>query len=212
MLDKRRLMGHAAATGAGIILIVGLAGPLTVFAQKAPAARQIDIKTISARFVQIKRLKILNRPLISKGRFFFKAPDSIRWEYVSPVRSVLILKNGTARRFVFAGGKFVKDKSFRAETVSVTVGEMKNWLSGRMEHSRLFKVKRVSSAPVRLRLTPKDKRMTAFIQRVEITFGPKTGVAQRVDIIESQTAATAIEFRDVTINGPLPAKIFERPN
>ena len=43
-----------------------------------------NIKTIKARFVQKKSMKILSKPLISQGLFYYAAPDSFRWEYLKP--------------------------------------------------------------------------------------------------------------------------------
>ena len=37
------------------------------------------IKSISAEFVQEKHLKILARPLVSSGVFYYQAPASLRW-------------------------------------------------------------------------------------------------------------------------------------
>ena len=55
-----------------------------------------NIKTIQAHFVQKKSMKILSRPLISEGRFYYVAPYSFRWEYFKPLRSIVIAyKNNT---------------------------------------------------------------------------------------------------------------------
>ncbi len=35
-----------------------------------------------------------DKTLVSKGRFYFQAPDSVRWEYIAPVRSVLLMRRG----------------------------------------------------------------------------------------------------------------------
>ena len=42
------------------------------------------LRSVQAEFVQEKHLKILTRPLVSRGTFAFQAPQSLRWEYRSP--------------------------------------------------------------------------------------------------------------------------------
>ena len=199
------------AAGAVFIMAALFFAPMAI-AEQTRSGSKVDIKTISADFVQTKKLKILTRPLVSKGRFFFSAPDSIRWEYLSPVKSVLLMHKGGVQRLIVRNGRFVKDATFRPEAMSAVVGEMKNWLTGRARHSRLFDVKRQSSSPASIQLTPKDKRMTKFIQRVEIEFTKTPGVAKRVIIVESRSAATVIEFTNIKLNKTLPAAIFEKAN
>ena len=70
-----------------------------------------NIKTIQSRFVQKKFMKILAKPLISEGRFYYVAPDSFRWEYLKPLRSVVIVYKGDTRRYIASGGKMIEDKA-----------------------------------------------------------------------------------------------------
>lgn len=59
-----------------------------------------QINTIRADFVQEKHLQILLRPLISKGVFYYEAPGSLRWEYQSPIKSILLMHEGRDRKSV----------------------------------------------------------------------------------------------------------------
>ncbi|MEI6609713.1 MAG: outer membrane lipoprotein carrier protein LolA, partial [Deltaproteobacteria bacterium] len=70
--------------------------PLAAFADSFEQLRResANIQTIQARFVQKKFMKILVKPLISEGRFYYVAPDSFRWEYLKPLRSVVIADQG----------------------------------------------------------------------------------------------------------------------
>ncbi len=53
-------------------------------------ARAMKIKSVKAEFIQEKHLKILKKPLISKGIFYYKSPGSLRWEYFSPVSAAFL--------------------------------------------------------------------------------------------------------------------------
>ena len=49
--------------------------------------------TISCDFVQEKNLVVLSQKIISKGRFYFKKDNNIRWEYSSPYKYLIIISN-----------------------------------------------------------------------------------------------------------------------
>ena len=42
------------------------------------------LHSLQCDFVQSKRMKILNKDMISKGVLYFKKPDKIRWQYTTP--------------------------------------------------------------------------------------------------------------------------------
>lgn len=91
------------------------------------AGSSLRVDSVQADFVQEKSLPILARPLISQGRFLFQAPGSLRWEYFSPLSSVLLMNNGQVRKFVKHNGVFVEEHgmgdSGLMESVTLYEGE-----------------------------------------------------------------------------------------
>ena len=69
------------------------------------------VTSVRAGFTQEKHMKILVRPLVSEGILLFQGPDSLRWEYKHPVKSILLLHKGKTRRFVQKSGGLVEDAS-----------------------------------------------------------------------------------------------------
>jgi outer membrane lipoprotein-sorting protein len=69
------------------------------------------ILTMSADFTQKKTMKILSKPLVSEGKFYYVAPSSIRWEYLKPVKSMVISDRGKTKRFIASGGKMIEDRT-----------------------------------------------------------------------------------------------------
>ncbi len=53
-------------------------------------AKQAKIKTVSANFTQEKTTKLLTKPIRTEGRFLYKQPDRIRWEYKGSVNMQVI--------------------------------------------------------------------------------------------------------------------------
>ena len=168
------------------------------------------VKTIQSDFVQKKTMKILAHPLVSKGRFFYRAPDSLRWEYQSPIESVLVVDQGKARRFFKHGDAFEEDAGASVEAVRIVVDQIIDWIGGRYNKNASFAPELVPGSPTKITMTAKDPSLSRFIQRIEVVLSDTPGVIQSVKIIESADASTLIEFSGVKLNSPLPEDVFRK--
>ena len=137
---------------------------------RAAAAR---VDAVQADFVQEKHLPILASPLISTGRLTFRRPDDLRWEYVAPVKSVLLIHDGKARRFVQSDRGLVEDASVRMQAMQFIMPEISGWLSGRFTDNPLFEARMAGAN--RILLVPREEGMARFIQRIELVMGQHTG-------------------------------------
>ena len=50
--------------------------------------------TITCDFTQEKHLEYLDETIISKGKFWFKKENRLRWEYMTPFKYLILLTNG----------------------------------------------------------------------------------------------------------------------
>jgi len=168
------------------------------------------VKSIKAAFVQQKNLKILARPLISRGTFYFQAPSSIRWEYTAPIKTVTLVHKGKAKRFSWSRvqKKYQQDASAKLEAMRIVIEKITGWLSGRFQSDSGFKATLQKGPPHKVILTPQSADQQKFIQRVEILFSQRPGVLQSVTIIESEHASTLIQFKNAELNPKLPDAIF----
>jgi outer membrane lipoprotein-sorting protein len=167
------------------------------------------ITSVRGEFTQTRHMKILARPLVSKGTFLFQAPDSLRWEYRSPIRSILLADNGKTKRFVQRNDDLVEDSSASLQSMQMVVGEIGQWLKGRFDENPAFTA---SLEPGRkIGLVPKEPSVAALIQRIEIVLSERDGVIESVTIFESRDSFTRIEFDQVTLNQPLKDTLFREP-
>jgi outer membrane lipoprotein-sorting protein len=158
------------------------------------------VKSIKTDFVQEKKMRILARPIVSKGRFFYRAPGDLRWEYDSPIRSVMLLHEGDVERFTWREGKYSRDAGGSLEGLRFVLQDISGWLAGDFVSSTTFTAELKPGSPVKIVLSPREKSFTEFIQRVELTLASTPGVLRSVEIVESQENATHIEFQNVEIN------------
>src|SRR3989304_2218864 len=51
------------------------------------------VSTIESDFIQEKSLSVLANTIVSRGHFWYKKENNIRWEYVSPYKYLIIITN-----------------------------------------------------------------------------------------------------------------------
>ena len=179
----------------------GMAGSL---AEMRSAAEKIV--SVQGDFIQEKQMPILARPLVSKGYFAYRKPASLRWEYREPLQSVLLLHNGEAHRFVHADAGWREDSEAAMQSMDFVLQEIAKWLNGRFDDNPMFNV---SLGPGdKIVMTPKDKEMGRFIQRIELKMADRPGIIKEVVISENNDSFTRFTFVDPKINEPLPPAEF----
>ena len=166
------------------------------------------IVSIQGDFIQEKQMPILARPLVARGHFAYRRPASLRWEYREPVQSVLLLDNGDAHRFVHTDAGWQEDSAAAMQSMDFILQEIANWLNGRFEDNPLFNVSLDSGG--KIVMTPKDKGMGQFIQRIELVMADRPGVIKEVVISENTDSFTRYTFIDPKINEPVAPAEFQK--
>jgi len=169
-----------------------------------------NIRSVKADFLQKRHLQILSQPLLSEGKLFFYTPDSLRWEYLSPLRSVMFQKGSAIQVFNLSEGKWKPEMTQTVEARRMVLAEISRWFQGRFDESKAFKHAFSPGPPARIMMEPGDG-MNRFIQRIEIVLSVKPGVIDRVEIEEPGGSRTLIEFRNVEINSNFSSEVFEKP-
>jgi outer membrane lipoprotein-sorting protein len=167
------------------------------------------IQSVAAHFSQEKHMQILTKPLVSKGRFYFQSPDLVRWEYMSPVRSVLLMRKGDIKRYTMGSRGFVEDSGGSLESMQIVLQEISRWSRGQFTGNDHFSATMKGGKKPRITLTPKEKGLSTMISRIVITLSPdKPGVIKSVKIVESEGNFTLFQFTDVQINGKISETLF----
>jgi outer membrane lipoprotein-sorting protein len=193
----------------GIFLVLSLLNDAGANDFEQLRKESAKIKTIQSHFIQKKFMKILSRPLISEGRFYYVVPDSFRWEYFKPLRSIIIAYKNNTKRYIASGGKMVEDKTGGAQALGIVLGEVAGWMSGKFDQNPSFAATIHEGANTRITLTPVGKSMTGMIEKIEITLSKKSTTIQSVKIIESANNFTQINFDNVEINKAINPSIFQ---
>jgi outer membrane lipoprotein-sorting protein len=169
-----------------------------------------SVRSVEADFVQKKELAILARPLVSRGKFFFQSPDSLRWEYTEPVRSVLLLHGGETSKFVKENGQMREVRSMAGQGLALILTEMTGWLDGDFSDTDTFTVQRTRGKNL-IRLIPRKPGLQKIINEIDLVPGNQPGLLRSVTIVEGRDATTILTFHHVRLNQPLAPRLFTRP-
>ena len=183
--------------------------PGVVSAGEIAGTETFRLHSVRADFRQEKHLQILARPIISDGTFIFQAPGSLRWEYLSPVRSVLLMHEGKMKKFIEQGGRLQEDKTMGFDTMQVVLADIANWLDGRFADNDMFIVTFPDDRTVLL--VPKDKGLAALISSIELKVAGQKGLLDAVTIFEGPHSSTRLIFSKRILNQEIPASLFIAP-
>ncbi|MBW1692877.1 MAG: outer membrane lipoprotein carrier protein LolA [Deltaproteobacteria bacterium] len=166
-----------------------------------------EIKSVRADFIQEKHLKILSKPLISKGTFYYQATQSLRWEYTSPFQSILLMHNGKIKRYIKGSEGFVQDSGAKLQAMQVVLQEIALWLKGQFNDNPNYNA--VLEPGPKVVLTPKEKSFAKIIQRIELLLSNQPGVIKTVCVYENDSSYTKFIFKNVRLNKPLKDSLFQ---
>jgi len=170
------------------------------------------ITTIQARFTQSKHMKILSKPLVSKGIFYFQAPNSVRWEYNSPVKSILLMsKEGGIKRYTAGSKGLAEEPGTSLQGVQMVLQEISKWTKGQFTDNPYFAASMKDGQVPQIIMTPREKGLASIMDRIVISFSPdRPGILKSVKIVENEGNDTLIEFSDVQINTKLQESLFRK--
>jgi outer membrane lipoprotein-sorting protein len=164
--------------------------------------------TISCDFVQEKYLVVLSQKIVSKGQFYFKKDNNIRWEYTSPYKYLIIISNN---QLYTADEKSQNHYDLKSNKM---LQEMNGFISGCVqgdilkndkdynityfENSKLYYVK----------LVPKSEKMREMLNEVQIWFDKNDLTVSGLKMVESGEDYTKISFIDKKLNIDIPLEKF----
>lgn len=170
-----------------------------------------SIRSISADFIQEKHMKILVKPLVSKGIIRFQSPDALRFEYREPIKNILIMQGKNISRYIKKDNAFVRDNGSAMSAMTVVMDEISRWLKGDFNTDVFDAAIETEPEPGRIILTPKDKAMTSFIRNIVLVLSEQPGVFKEVVIRENKDSYTRLRFDEVKLNEDITPDVFAAP-
>ncbi|MDD3815464.1 MAG: outer membrane lipoprotein carrier protein LolA [Desulfocapsaceae bacterium] len=192
-----------------LFLAAGLGFLSPARAQDVAGQPPVRVDSVQAEFTQEKHLPILVRPIISRGTFVFQAPASLRWEYLSPVHSVLLMDDGRTRKFIERNDQFVEEQGMGMDSMAIVLQEITGWLDGHITDTPTFKAKVQEGGLIVL--TPKEAALARIISRIELRLAGQSGLMESVTLYEGPDSLTKLIFSHGVLNEKIPAATFMKP-
>ncbi len=156
--------------------------------------------SVQSQFIQEKHLSFLTENIISRGEFYFKSPDKLRWEYSEPFEYIIVFNNQNI---------FIKDEAkistFDTESNKM-FSEINHMMIGTIQgdlftDSERFDVKYFeSSSQYLLELEPKLTEMRSMLKTIKIYIDKSDVSVAKIKMIESSDDYTSIDFRHRKLN------------
>lgn len=164
--------------------------------------------TISCDFVQEKYLIVLSQKIVSKGRFYFKKGNNIRWEYTSPYKYLIIISGNqlftaddkSQNRYDLKSNKMLQEMNgFISGCVQGDILKNdKDYAIEYFENSKLYYVK----------LIPRSEKMRQMLNEVQIWFDRNDLTVSGLKMVESGEDYTKIGFVNKKLNIDIPLEKF----
>lgn len=169
--------------------------------------RAIAVESISSEFSQESHLSVFEETIISSGRFLFRKPDKLRWEYLSP----------TTEGFALEGDQGVRWTETTRTSFSLRSDPLMNVVARQLLAWATFDLAWLSAeyfitleadSPVLLKLVPKGSDTALVLKHLLIEFSLSSTTVQRVELHEQDGDLTRILFENPQVNTPLDDGMF----
>ncbi|MGE5424182.1 MAG: outer membrane lipoprotein carrier protein LolA [Syntrophothermus sp.] len=168
--------------------------------KKQFAETSSNTNSIESDFLQEKHLTMMSETIKTKGKFYFRKENKLRWEYTSPFKYLVILNNGKA---------YIKDENKQNKfdiQSNKMFGEINTILMGSVQGTLLKDEKNFTATYFEtkdawiVRLKPRASRLSSFLSEIVITFDKINCSVTRLEMLEPAGDFTVINFTSKKTN------------
>lgn len=170
-------------------------------------AQATAVESISSEFSQENQLSVFEETIISKGRFLFRKPDKLRWEYLSPITEGFALQGNQGVRWTETTRTSF---SLRSDPLmNVVARQLLAWATFDLAWlSAEYDITMEADSPVLLKLVPKGSDTAHVLKHLLIEFSSSANTVQRVELHDQSGDLTRILFKNPQVNTPLDDGMF----
>jgi len=173
--------------------------------------KQKATNTLVASFTEHKELKLLEKPVVSQGEFFYTRPNQVRWEYLDPDRKVFVITEDRYTAYYPALKraeevpikKFVGKRLFRFLGVGQSIDDL-----GKYYDFALAEQSDVEGTYLLL-LTPRKKKLRDRVAEMKIWVDGESFLPSRLQYVEADGDTTLLAFTGMQSNIDVSASRFE---
>ena len=166
-----------------------------------------ETRTIQSDFIQEKNLSVLSEKIITKGHFYFKRENMLRWEYTEPFKYLIILnKNKVLVKDETKENKYDMASNKMFQQINKM---MVNSMQGKILNTGEFKYRFFQNEKFYLiEMLPQVKNMKEFIKTIFLYVDKSNNGVSKIEILEPSGDYTNIAFANRKENVEIPDEKF----
>jgi len=172
---------------------------------------QSETGTLVARFTETKHVRLLARPVESRGVFYYHHPNQVRWEHLEPDAKILVITQTLYRAYYPALKRaeeipfsaFVGKRVFRFIGVGQSTEDLRKYYSIRLSPDNDL------AGTHLLALSPRRKRIQDRVREVNIWVDAATYLPRRIEYREADGDSTTLTFDEIRRNVEIASSRFQ---
>ena len=167
-----------------------------------------SITSIASDFVQEKHLEYLSVVIESKGKFWFKKPAILRWEYSEPFKYIVLINDG---KITILDEDQKNEFDINSSQVFQELNEIiVNSVNGTLIASDKYDFEIFENHESWLvRMFPKNVQISNVLESMELYFLKSDLSVNKIKMVENDQDYTLITLVDKRMNVAIPESVFE---
>jgi outer membrane lipoprotein-sorting protein len=168
-----------------------------------------EIETLTGDFIQKKKIDILKDTPESKGKFYYKKPDCLRWEIIEPVEMGFIVNGTQGKKWRKKDDKVRKFDVSKEPIIGVISSQVFAWARGDFDKLKEgYEISILSYSPIEVKLLPRSSTEKKYISSIILRFSENDSYVEQLEINETKGGSTQITFYNMVTNKQLEEDIF----
>lgn len=176
-------------------------------------ANSATITSISADYEEVKEMLAFSKPQVSKGKFYFQAPDKMRFEQATPFSYIILVNgeqlrisdNGKEKKVPKSGNVALKANSFLLSLVQGEFNEDLVQVSCFKTNENISNVKEYA-----IELLPKQKMLRQVYEKVILIYGQNDLHLSKIIFKEVSGDYKTMNFSKQEYNSIIAESIFKK--
>jgi outer membrane lipoprotein-sorting protein len=208
---KRRMLSLVGILLAGPMLTASTTPGLctsTLTCLRALEQAQRETRTITGRFVQTKRLSLLNEDLVSTGSFVFKQPDHVLWKVEEP-RPMAVLVTGQEVRI--PGLPDQDRRAMATGPIPAMFRQLGAILTGSVETAKqdFDMTAHEEGKSIRVKMVPREPQARRVFRELHVSFSGEHLLVQEIRLENALGDSLDISFSEVQRNRDVSDSTFD---
>ncbi|HRG38252.1 MAG TPA: outer membrane lipoprotein carrier protein LolA [Bacteroidia bacterium] len=178
----------------------------TTFKQKMQEQSKL-ISSMESNFTQEKYLSVMSEKIVTKGHFYFKKINMLRWEYTDPYKYIIAINKD---KMLIKDNNKITKYDINSNKMFKSINEMMmNTVQGNLLNNKDYKPAYYESEKNYLvELTPVQKAAKDFLKNIYLYIDKTDYAVVKVKLTEPGDDYTTIDFTDRKTNQPIADEKF----